>query len=79
MIITIQLQSPEELAWLQPLLQQLQEAKAEVKVEPPPQASATSLPSDASWQDFFAGWGEFSEDFMAERGQPPHQARDWFE
>ncbi len=30
-------QSPEELAWLQPLLQQLQEAKVEVTVQPSPQ------------------------------------------
>ena len=39
MIITIQLQSPEEMAWLQPLLQQLQAVQVEVKVEPPASVS----------------------------------------
>ena len=36
MIITIQLQSAEELAWLQPLLQQLQEKQIQVNVQPEP-------------------------------------------
>ena len=36
MIITIQLQSPEEMAWLQPLLQQLQEKQVPVSIQMEP-------------------------------------------
>ena len=36
MIITIELQSPEEMAWLQPLLVELQHRSVQVKIQQPP-------------------------------------------
>jgi antitoxin VapB len=38
--------------------------------------SVVLTPKQNHWERWFQSWGKFSDDFMSDRNQPPHQERE---